>query len=175
MAKSRVTSSLYNSGQNISYLCVLLGAAGCRLSASNAAWGRLCWRVLSSSHRTWTDICPGGACLFLLEPYRFLLSFLFVQTEVSKGDSHGPCKCPYLMTWAGTRLLEATCRKVSKGGGHGNLLRTGQEGDKQGQWSAYGGQRCIIHMLSLCCGNLCITPDSTFPSLNLHFLRWKCR
>lgn len=91
MAESKVcvSSLLCNCRQNINHVCVLLAVRQGR-SPSNPAEGELCWKVQSSSHKICPDIPPGGACLFLLEPYSFLFGFLFVQTEISKGGSHGP-------------------------------------------------------------------------------------
>lgn len=91
MAESEVcvSSLLCNSRQSINHVCVLL-ALRQGTWPSNPAKGKLCWKVQSSSHRICPDIHLGGTCLFLLEPYSFLFGFLFVQTEISKGRSHGP-------------------------------------------------------------------------------------
>ena len=178
MAKSKVyvTRSLCNCRQNINYLCVLLGAVWHGWLPGNLARATLCWKVTSSSHRTWLDICPGGRCLFLMEPYKYLVSFLCSDGNLQRRILW---RCPCL-TGAGMGLVKTACRKVFKGGDRESCLKHSTEGAQEGPLSTYCGQRRLTHVLSPWIGGLCDTPGSASPELcshflflNFHFLRWK--
>lgn len=126
MAKSKVyvTRLLCNCRQNINYLCVLLGAVWHGWLPGNLTRARLCWKVTSSSHRTWLDICPGGRGLFLMEPYKYPVGFLCSDGNLQRTVPWScPCRCPQRMTGAGMGLVKTACRKVFKGGDRESCLK----------------------------------------------------
>lgn len=133
MAKSKVyvTRSPCNCRQNINYLCVLLGAVWHGWLPGNLSRAGF----VGKSHLAPTGLgltfVLGGRCLFLMEPYKYLVGFLCSDGNCQRKFPWGcPCKCPQRRSGMG--LVKIACREVFKGGDWGSCLKPRTRGSLGG-------------------------------------------